>query len=81
MSDTTSSDELENMSEEEKAMMEQWETMADDGDGGDDADAGEGPEVEADAVPAFDGMDDDEAGGTRILNQDENLLKRLTFKI
>ena len=62
MSDTTS-DELEQMSEDEQAMMEQWETMADDDDSGGD--------VEADAVPAFDGMDSDDAGGTRILNQEE----------
>ncbi|MCB9982307.1 MAG: flagellar motor switch protein FliM [Rhodospirillales bacterium] len=63
MSDT----ELEEMSEEEKAMMEEWESMAGDdaGDGG-----GGGSVVEADAVPAFDGLADD-GGGTRILNQDE----------
>ncbi|MEZ5815117.1 MAG: flagellar motor switch protein FliM [Alphaproteobacteria bacterium] len=66
MSDTDT-EELEEMSEEEKAMMEQWETMAEDGDG---ADSGEGAEVEADAVPAFDGLEDEE-GNTRILNQDE----------
>lgn len=63
MSDT-GTDELEEMSEEEKAMMDEWESMADD-----DSDSGD---VEADAVPAFDGMEEDEAGGgTRILNQDE----------
>ncbi|MAE52270.1 MAG: flagellar motor switch protein FliM, partial [Micavibrio sp.] len=56
MSDT-STDELEQMSEEEKAMMSEWEAMADD-------------EGESDAVPEFDGGGD-EAGGTRILNQDE----------
>lgn len=58
MSDT-GTDELEQTSDEEKAAMEQWEGTAD-GD------------VEADAVPAFDGFDDDEEGGsTRILNQEE----------
>jgi len=46
----------------------EWETMADDDEGaGDAAAAG----VEADAVPEFDGDEDEEAGGTRILNQDE----------
>lgn len=59
MSDT----ELEEMSEEEKAMMEEWESMA----GDDESDSAT---VEPDAVPAFDGMDSD-VGGTRILNQDE----------
>ena len=64
MSDTTGTDELEEMSDEEKAMMEDWEDMAGDG--------AEGGDVEADAVPAFDGLDDEEVGGgTRILNQDE----------
>lgn len=57
MSDT-STDELEQMSDEEKAMMEEWETMADD-----DGDSDE-------AMPEFDGMADEE-GGTRILNQEE----------
>ena len=61
MSDT-GSEELEETSEEEKAMMEEWDTMAESGDDSD---------VEADAVPAFDGMEDEEGGGTRILNQDE----------
>ncbi len=67
MSDT-GTDELEEMSDEEKAMMDEWESMADDEDG----DAAEGGEasVEADAVPAFDGGDEEE-GGTRILNQEE----------
>lgn len=58
-------EELEQMSDEEKAMMEEWETMADDGDG-----AAGGGDVEADAVPSFDAMADEE-GGTRILNQEE----------
>lgn len=68
MSDTDT-DELGEMSEEEKAMMEQWETMAED----EPAD-GDGDAVEADAVPAFDGDggdDDEDGGGTRILNQEE----------
>ena len=53
MSDT---DELEQMSDEEKAVMEEWGDMADDGE----------------ATPSFDNaMDDDDSGGTRILNQDE----------
>ena len=66
------SDDLEEMSEEERAMMAEWEAMADDeGDSG----TGEGEDssdkmvVEPDAVPGFDG-DDDEAN-TRILNQGE----------
>lgn len=52
MSDT-STDELEEMSDEEKALMSEWEAEAD-----------------SDAVPEFDGGGD-EAGGTRILNQEE----------
>lgn len=67
MSDT-STDELEEMSDEERAVMEQWENMAEDGDSGDSS---EGGGVEADAVPAFDGEGDEEDGGTRILNQEE----------
>ena len=56
------SDELDQMSEEERAVMEEWESMA-----GDD-----GFDGEADATPAFDGGDlEDEDGGTRILNQEE----------
>ncbi|MCB1651076.1 MAG: flagellar motor switch protein FliM [Alphaproteobacteria bacterium] len=51
-------DELEQMSDEEKAMMEQWESMADEPSDGD-----------AEATPAFDGGGDD--GDTRILNQEE----------
>lgn len=57
MSDT---DELEQMSDEEKAMMEQWESMADD-----DAEDGGGGDVQLDD----DGLGDD--SGTRILNQEE----------
>ncbi|MCC6598358.1 MAG: flagellar motor switch protein FliM [Alphaproteobacteria bacterium] len=65
MSDT-GTQELGEMSDEEKAMMKEWESMA-----GDDsaADEGGGGEIAADAVPAFDGGDYD--GGTRILNQEE----------
>lgn len=63
MSDTPT-DELEQMSEEEKALMEQWETMADDDGGGDAA-------VEPDATPAFDADMEGEEGSTRILNQEE----------
>jgi len=60
MSDTKEVEE--EMSEEEKAMMSEWEGMAD-GDASDDADA----------TPSFDAADEfeDEDGGTRILNQDE----------
>lgn len=66
MSDTDAQ-ELEQMSDEEKAMMEEWETMADEGgDAGDNTDAA----VSEDAVPEFDSAGDEE-GGTRILNQDE----------
>ncbi len=61
MSDTDA-DELEQMSDEEKAMMEDWESMADDGESGDS--------VEPDAMPEPDPFADDD-GGTRILNQDE----------
>lgn len=50
------------MSDEEKAVMEQWETMADGTDGGDDDGA-------AEFAAAMGGDDGD--GGTRILNQDE----------
>lgn len=68
MSDT----ELDEMSEEERAVMEQWESMADDDDeasGDSDAEGGEGG---GDAVPEFDGdVEDGDDGGTRILNQEE----------
>ena len=56
--------ELDNMTDEERAVMEQWETME-----GDDDDEGVG-----DIMPDFDEVDDDAGGGeadTRILNQDE----------
>lgn len=62
MSDT-GTQELHQMSDEEKAMMAEWEAMA----GDDSADGG--ADVSADAVPAFEGVDYD--GGTRILNQEE----------
>lgn len=52
MSDT------EQMTEEDQAMVDDWDS---------DADVGE---MEADATPAFD-ADIDDDGGTRILNQDE----------
>ncbi len=56
----TGTDETATMSDEEKAMMEQWESMAGDDDGS----------ASGDAVPALDaGTDAD--GGTRILNQEE----------
>lgn len=59
----------EEMSAEEKAMMAEWEAMADDGDGdsGDSAYAGE------EATPAYDGGGDDDGSGSsaRILNQEE----------
>lgn len=68
MSETTS-EELDQMSDEERAVMEQWENMADD-----DAPAADVDSIlEADATPAFDGGDitEDAEGGTRILNQEE----------
>jgi len=64
MSDTETQEE---MSEEEKAMMAEWESMAGDEDGDGDAAAGD---ME---VPADDAMGEEEGAGdtTRILNQDE----------
>ncbi len=65
----TDTEELENMSPEEKAMMEEWESMAGDGGGEvmpDDA--------TSDSVPSPDGGGDDdsgEGGSARILNQEE----------
>ncbi|MFK7838830.1 MAG: flagellar motor switch protein FliM [Bdellovibrionales bacterium] len=63
--------ELDQMSEEERAVMEQWESMADD----DAPEADIDSILEGDATPAFDGggIDDldDAEGGTRILNQEE----------
>lgn len=57
--------DLEAMSDEEKAMMAEWEAMAGDAD----KEAAAAP----DAMPAFDtgGMEGGEVGSTRILNQDE----------
>ena len=55
--------ETDEMTEEEKAMMEEWEAMAEEGD-----DAGS-PDVGGD--DDFDLDDDDDGGGTRILDQDE----------
>ncbi|GJL84373.1 MAG: flagellar motor switch protein FliM [Micavibrio sp.] len=62
MSDT----ETEEMSEEEKAMMDEWESMAGEEGGGEDV-------VDADSMPDFDGEGEagEEEGGTRILNQEE----------
>jgi flagellar motor switch protein FliM len=60
MSDT---EELQEMSDEEKAMMDEWESMADD-DGGDNS------AVDADATPAPETTTDAD-GNTRILNQEE----------
>lgn len=66
MSDTT--EELDGMSEEERAVMEQWESMA-----GDEDDAGDTDSAKVDADIAME--DDDAMGGgeedARILNQDE----------
>ncbi len=63
-------DELEEMSEEERAMMEEWESMSGGSDDSDDSgDKSNENIVEPDAVPSFDG--DDDEGNTRILNQNE----------
>ncbi len=63
-------DEKEEMSEEERAMMDEWGAMA-----GDDDDGGAAEVVaDSDAVPAFDGdgeEGDDGESNARILNQDE----------
>lgn len=62
----TGTDELDQMSDEERAVMEEWDAMADEGaSGGDDANF--------DEIPSdfLDDDDTDDAGGTRILNQDE----------
>ena len=65
MSDTAT-DELEQMSEEERAAMKEWEAMAGDGDaGGDDMAAAMDGDGEDDMAAAM-GQDE-----TRILNQDE----------
>ncbi len=62
MSDTPTEELEEEMSAEEKAMMEEWESMAGDDDSADAADA--------EAVPSYDGGEE-EGGSTRILNQEE----------
>lgn len=58
--------EEQEMSAEERAMMEEWEAMA----GDDDAGEGSAGEGQGDAVPVA-GGDDGEDGSTRILNQEE----------
>jgi flagellar motor switch protein FliM len=68
MSDTES-EELEEMSEEEAAMMSEWESMADD-DSDADASADENGMSEDDLDALFDEDDGDESSA-RILNQDE----------
>ena len=71
MGDTDSS-ELDKMSDEEKAMMEQWASMAD-GEGGKKPAASPGAAAPApDAVPPVDALGgDEEEGSARILNQEE----------
>ncbi len=64
-----SDDELAQMSAEEQAMMDEWESMADEGDDDAPADAG-GEDPDADPVMG-DSEEEDEEGGTRILNQEE----------
>ncbi len=76
MSDT---DEVEQMSDEEKAMMDEWESMAGDSEDSDDSadaeassDASDGGDDGASADgDGEDGADADSDGGTRILNQEE----------
>ena len=58
----TDTAELDQMSAEERAMMDEWESMS-----GGDSDSNT---LESDAVPAFDSVIGQE-GDTRILNQDE----------
>ncbi len=58
MSETVSTEETEKMSAEERAMMEQWSSMAED-------DSAEGET--ADSVPT----PESEGGNARILNQEE----------
>ncbi len=57
----TETEELDQMSEEERAMMEQWSDMADD----------EGSDGDGSGDVAGDEFATDDEGGTRILNQDE----------
>jgi len=68
MSDTDPK-ELEGMSEEEKAMMAEWENMAGDEEGG--AAESATSAAPADAVPEFDAGGGEGEAATRILNQDE----------
>lgn len=65
MSDSDA-DELSQMSAEEQAMMDEWESMAGEGDAGEDAGA---PEVPADEAADVDGGGEED--DTRILNQEE----------
>lgn len=60
----TDTEELEQMSDEERAVMEEWESMADEDGGGELDTDGEG-------VPGFDNIGEDDETGTRILNQEE----------
>lgn len=65
MSDTPSKD-LDGMSEEEKAMMAEWESMAGDAD----KETAAAPSADV-MASAFDTGGMEETGNTRILNQDE----------
>lgn len=69
--DTDSVSETDNMSEEERKMMEEWGAMADEDGGDTDVDFEEPPEDEMgdDDMAAAMGMEED--GEARILNQDE----------
>lgn len=67
MSDTNPK-ELEGMSEEEKAMMAEWENMAGSEDGAKESATSAAP---ADAVPEFDAGAGEGEAAARILNQDE----------
>lgn len=67
MSDTDPK-ELEGMSEDEKAMMAEWENMAGDEGGAKESATSAAP---ADAVPEFDAGGGESEGAARILNQDE----------
>jgi len=60
------SDETQEISEEEAAMMAEWENMAEDGDGAADGDASDGDGDDMAAAMAAEAETD-----TRILNQDE----------
>ena len=76
MSDSDT-EEISQMSDEEKAVMEQWESMAedeseDDKASGDEVAAGEEVGEEAEAEAGEEGGEEaDDDGSTRILNQDE----------